>query len=160
MGQNMSEMPRMDLNAIKETIVVQGRSFVLKLVGAVVLWLIGRWLIHLVIPLLVRALNRESLDPTLMNFLSSTLSVLFNITLVVALLGPFGVQIATFAALLAGVGLAIGAAWSGLLSNFASGAWPVLTVCPYCENQHYSQVYFDVNKTIQKAFTEAGFLSP
>ena len=41
--------------------------------------------------------------------------------LVVALLGFFGVQTASFAALLVGVGLAIGAAWSGLLANFAAG---------------------------------------
>jgi hypothetical protein len=49
MGQNMSEMPRMDLNAIKETIVVEGTSFVLKPVGAAVLWLIGRWLVSITV---------------------------------------------------------------------------------------------------------------
>ena len=49
--------------------------------------------------------------------------MLLNITLVVALLGYFGVQTATFAALIASAGLAIGLAWSGLLSNFAAGVF-------------------------------------
>ncbi len=53
------------------------------------------------------------------------LSVL-NITLVIAILGFFGVQTTSFAALLAGAGLAIGAAWSGLLANFAAGIFLVV----------------------------------
>jgi len=98
----------------------------LKLLGAVALWIIGRWLIKLAGSLVARALNRQHLDPTIVNYIRSGLSVLLNIVLIVALLGFFGVQTATFAALLAGVGIAIGAAWSGLLSNFAAGLFLVL----------------------------------
>jgi small conductance mechanosensitive channel len=49
-----------------------------------------------------------------------TISVVLNITLVIAILGYFGVQTTSFAALLAGAGLAIGSAWGGLLANFAA----------------------------------------
>jgi small conductance mechanosensitive channel len=45
---------------------------------------------------------------------------------VIAILGYFGVETTSFAALLAGAGLAIGTAWGGLLSNFASGAFLVI----------------------------------
>ena len=87
------------------------------------LWIVGRWLIGMAVNMVRKVLQRQAVDQTLMNFIGSTINVLLNITLVVALLGFFGVQTTTFAALLAGVGLAVGAAWSGLLSNFASGAF-------------------------------------
>lgn len=56
-------------------------------------------------------------------FAGNTLSMLLNITLVAAILGYFGVQTTSFAALIAALGLAIGTAWAGLLSNFAAGAF-------------------------------------
>src|SRR2546429_2377258 len=98
----------------------------LKLLGAIALWIVGRWLIKLACKLVTRALIRQHLDATIISYIGSSLRVLLNIVLVVALLGFFGVQTATFAALLAGIGIAIGAAWSGLLSNFAAGLFLVL----------------------------------
>ena len=56
----------------------------------------------------------------------SSLTATLNVILVVVILGFFGVQTATFAALFAAVGLAIGMAWSGLLSNFAAGVFLIL----------------------------------
>ncbi|MFN9630799.1 MAG: mechanosensitive ion channel family protein [Cyanobacteriota bacterium] len=53
----------------------------------------------------------------------SRVGALLHVVLVVAILGFFGIETASFAALLAGAGVAIGAAWSGLLGNFASGAF-------------------------------------
>lgn len=113
----------MDLATIKNTIIVQGTNFGLKVLGALALWIVGRWLIGMTIKMVRKALTRQAIDPTLMNFVGSTISIVLNVILVVALLGFFGIQTTTFAALLAGVGLAVGAAWSGLLSNFASGAF-------------------------------------
>lgn len=79
-----------------------------------------------------------------------------NIILVVAILGYFGVETTSFAALVAGAGVAIGAAWSGLLGNFASGIF-LLVLRPYCHSGHYWQVYFDTNKTIADTLGAAGF---
>jgi small conductance mechanosensitive channel len=98
----------------------------LKILGAIVLFVVGRWLIRLACSLTARALVRQDLDATLVNYIQSALSILLNVVLVVAILGFFGVQTTTFAALLAGVGIAIGAAWSGLLSNFAAGVFLVM----------------------------------
>jgi small conductance mechanosensitive channel len=56
----------------------------------------------------------------------NTLSVLLNVTLIVAILSFFGVETTTFAASIAGASVAIGAAWAGLLSNFAAGAFLVI----------------------------------
>jgi small conductance mechanosensitive channel len=92
----------------------------MKVLGAIVIWFVGRWLIHFALKIMGRALDRQSLDRTLIAYIQSALGILLNVVLV-ALLGFFGVQTASFAALLVGVGLAIGAAWSGLLANFAAG---------------------------------------
>jgi small conductance mechanosensitive channel len=99
---------------------------VLKIAGGLVLYIVGRWLIGLSITLLTRVLTARKLDPTLQRYIANILAVSLNIVLVVAILGYFGVETTSFAALLAGVGLAIGAAWSGLLANFAAGAFLII----------------------------------
>jgi small conductance mechanosensitive channel len=98
----------------------------LKIVGAVVLYMIGRWLIGFAINMIARVLTARNFDATLQRYISSVLSVALNIVLVVAILGYFGVETTTFAALVVGLGLAIGAAWSGLLANFAAGAFLII----------------------------------
>lgn len=95
----------------------------LKILGAIAFFIIGRWLIGFASGLLSRTLKGQRVDPTLIAYLRSTLKVLLNIVLVVAILGYLGIETASFAALLAGAGIAIGAAWSGLLANFAAGAF-------------------------------------
>jgi small conductance mechanosensitive channel len=58
------------------------------------------------------------------------LGIALNVILVVAILGYFGFETTSFAALVAAVGIAIGAAWGGLLSNFAAGAF-LITLRPF-----------------------------
>ncbi len=98
----------------------------LQVLGAIVMFVVGRWIIGFVTRLAQKALAREHFDPTLSRFLVSATGVTLNVFLVVAILGQFGVQTASFAALLAGAGLAIGAAWSGLLANFAAGIFLIV----------------------------------
>ena len=93
----------------------------LKVLAAIIFWIVGRWLIGLAGRLLQQAMERQHVDPTLMRYVGSFLNVTLNIILVVAILGYFGVQTTTFAALVAGIGVAIGAAWGGLLGNLAAG---------------------------------------
>lgn len=95
----------------------------LKILGAVVVWVIGRWLISMSMRLLSAGLTRQHVDATLIRYLISFLTIALNVILVVAILGYFGLETTSFAALIAGAGLAIGAAWAGLLSNFAAGAF-------------------------------------
>jgi small conductance mechanosensitive channel len=97
-----------------------------KIVGAAILYLIGRKLIGLAGRLLTAVLTARNFDATLRRYLLNIVVVGLNVVLVVAILGYFGVETTSFAALLAGVGLAIGAAWSGLLANFAAGAFLIV----------------------------------
>ncbi len=105
-------------------------AFGLKVIGAIAVFVVGRWLISLVTKLVGAAMTRQQLDPTVQRYLVSFITVALNIILVVAILGYFGVETTSFAALVAGAGVAIGAAWSGLLGNFAAGIF-LLVLRPY-----------------------------
>jgi small conductance mechanosensitive channel len=113
----------MDMNAFIQSATATLVAVAWKVVGALVLWLVGRWLIALASRLVGRALARQRFDVTLTRYLQTGLTVLLNVALVVAILGFFGVETTTFAALLAAGGVAIGVAWGGLLANFAAGAF-------------------------------------
>ncbi|WP_414577765.1 mechanosensitive ion channel family protein [Anabaena sp. CCY 9402-a] len=259
----------MNLPQIGEFALKLLTEFGLKVVGAIALWLIAQRLIDFGLKLLRRAFRSQNIEPTLINYLLNIIGVTLRIVLVVAVLGFFGIETTSFAALLAAAGIAIGAAWGGLLANFAAGAFlivfrpfnvgdfitaggvtgtvveiglftssintldnvltivannkifgdniqnysanpyrrvdlvaqlhhtvdhnqaiallkakisqipnvldnpapdveildfnlagPVLAVRPYCNNDHYWQVYFDTNKAIKETFGEAGFPVP
>jgi small conductance mechanosensitive channel len=105
-------------------------AFALKVVGAIAAYIIGRMLIGFASTLVMKALERQKVEPTVIRYIGSIITVALNIILVVALLGYFGVETTSFAALVAGLGIAVGAAWGGLLSNFAAGAF-ILVLRPF-----------------------------
>ena len=116
----------MNLDGIVEKITKDGLDIGLMLLGALALFIVGRWLIGFAVRLIDRSMKRANIDATLRRYIESSLRVVLNIALVVALLGFFGFETTTFAALLAAAGVAIGMAWSGLLANFAAGAFLVV----------------------------------
>jgi small conductance mechanosensitive channel len=116
----------MDFESIKTTATALITTFGLKILGALLAWIVGRWLIGLAVRMLTAGLTRQQVDPTLLRYIGSIVSIALNITLVVAILGYFGVETTSFAALIAALGIAIGAAWAGLLANFAAGAFLVV----------------------------------
>ena len=120
----------MNWNSLLQILQDKAAGVGLQIVGALVLYVIGRWLISAVLSAVDRVLRRQEIEPTVMRFVSNTLSVALHITLVVAILGYFGVQTTTFAALIAAIGLAVGTAWAGLLANFAAGAF-LLVLRPF-----------------------------
>ncbi|HEY4031118.1 MAG TPA: mechanosensitive ion channel family protein [Caulobacteraceae bacterium] len=116
----------MDVNAWITAATPIVTATAIKIVGGIILYVVGRWLISAAIGLLSRVLTARNLDPTLQRYIANILGVALNIVLVVAILGYFGIETTSFAALLAGLGLAVGAAWSGLLANFAAGAFLII----------------------------------
>ena len=115
-----------DIGIWTATIVPFVTALAIKVLGAIVLYVIGRWLIGFAVKIMSRVLTARNFDPTLQRYLANIVAVVLNVVLVVAILGYFGMQTTSFAALLAGVGLAVGAAWSGLLGNFAAGAFLII----------------------------------
>jgi small conductance mechanosensitive channel len=116
----------MDWKAIETTLIATGIAVGTKLLGAIVVFIMGRWAIGLIVRMIARVLRSYKLDETVMAYLTSIINVLLNIMLVLGLLGFFGVETTSFAALLAGAGLAIGTAWGGLLGHFAAGIFMVI----------------------------------
>ncbi len=98
-------------------------ELLIKIAAAIAFWIVGRWLIGKVVGLAQQAMGRNKIEPTLTKYLGSILTIALNIALVLGILGYFGIQTTSFAAMLAGAGVAIGAAWSGMLGNFAAGAF-------------------------------------
>ena len=123
-------MDTTDITRYQDIFVAAVTTVGLKVLGALVFWVVGRWLIGLVLGMIRKALERQKVDPTVLRYLSSVVSVTLNVFLVIGILGYFGVQTTTFAALVAGIGIAIGAAWAGLLANFAAGAF-MITLRPF-----------------------------
>jgi small conductance mechanosensitive channel len=120
----------MTIEAVQNFLVTTLPPLLLKILAAIAFWMIGRWLISRVVGLVQAAMGRNQIDPTLTKYLGSILAVILNIVLVIGILGYFGIETTSFAALIAGAGVAIGAAWSGLLGNFAAGAF-MLVLRPF-----------------------------
>ena len=116
----------MDMETIKTFLGTTAIDIGVKVLAALAFWIVGRWLIGRVIGLMQAAMNRNNVDPTLTKYLGSIIAIALNIALVLGILGYFGIETTSFAALLAGAGVAIGAAWSGLLGNFAAGAFMLI----------------------------------
>jgi len=120
----------MEMTALQNFVSTTVADLAIKILAAIAFWIVGRWLIGKVIGLMQAAMNRNDVDPTLTKYLGSIVAIALNITLVLGILGYFGIQTTSFAAMLAGAGVAIGAAWSGMLGNFAAGAF-MLVLRPF-----------------------------
>ena len=92
-----------------------------KLLGALAVWMIGGWVVRAVRAALGRFLVSRHVDTTLIRYLDASANVLMKVLVLIGVLGVLGIETTSFAALIAAVGIAIGAAWAGLLSNFAAG---------------------------------------
>ena len=116
----------MDMQAFQLFLSTTATELVIKVLASIAFWLVGRWLINRVIGLVQAGMSRNSVDPTLTKYMGSIIAIALNVALVLGILGYFGIQTTSFAAMLAGAGVAIGAAWSGLLGNFAAGAFMLI----------------------------------
>jgi small conductance mechanosensitive channel len=119
-------MKDIDLNRMQEILVTAATDIGLKILAAIFFWIVGRWLIGLTLSLIRKGLEQQKLDPTILRYVGSVVTVTLNILLVIGILGYFGIQTTSFAALIATAGVAIGAAWAGLLSNFAAGVFVIV----------------------------------
>ena len=91
------------------------------LLGAIIIYIVGRFIIKQIGRLLSRILEKRKLEISVQTFLKSLVSILLNLILAFAIVSRLGVETTSFAALLASAGVAIGMALSGNLSNFAGG---------------------------------------
>lgn len=109
------------LSRVLDSLVEQGAALGWTLIKALLVFIVGRFLISMINKLVQRVLLKRNIDPSIKTFVGSLIHIILMILLVVSVVGALGVQTASFAALLASAGVAIGMALSGNLSNFAGG---------------------------------------
>lgn len=95
--------------------------FAIKLLVAVIVFFVGRWVITLLKKLIKSILDRHNVEISLSLFLNNLFSILLNFILIIAIISILGIDTSSLVALLASAGLAVGMALSGTLQNFAGG---------------------------------------
>ena len=109
------------LEALAERLFNEGAGIGIVLLKALAVYVIGRLLIALVNKLVRKILKRKNIDFSVGSFICSLINITLTVLLFVSIVGILGIQTASFAALLASIGLAVGMSLSGNLSNFAGG---------------------------------------
>lgn len=106
------------LNSVGALFVTYG----LKVGGAIVILIVGRWLAHFLANMTRQHLSKTSLDTTLVRFVTNVVNAGIITFSVIAALNQVGIQNTSIVTLLGAAGLAIGLALEGALANFAAGA--------------------------------------
>lgn len=102
-------------------LVDKALSFGLKVVAAIAIYFVGAWLIKKIKNLLKRIFEKRDFEPAIESFIQSIVGIALWIILIIVVIGTLGVETTSFAALLAGGGMAIGLALNGTVQNFAGG---------------------------------------
>lgn len=105
------------LNRLIDLSITAGKH----LIAAALVYIVGQFLVRLITHLVTGMMQRRNVDPGVQTFLHSFLKIVLTILVIVSVIGALGVNTASFAALLASAGVAVGMALSGHLQNFAGG---------------------------------------
>ncbi len=101
-----------------------------RVIGAILVLIIGLWLIKRLSKLVTKSMEKRDLDISLRTFLRSLISIGLKVVLIVTVAGMIGIGTTSFVTILGAAGLAVGLALQGSLSNFAGGVL-VLIFKPY-----------------------------
>ena len=115
------EVSNINFEQLIHNLIDTGMEAGKSIIGAIILYVVGRFIIKQINTLVAKLLEKRKLEISVQTFLKSLLSILLNLILAFAILSKLGVETASFTALLASAGVAIGMALSGNLSNFAGG---------------------------------------
>lgn len=132
-------------------------NFGIKVLAAILIYLIGAWLIKRIKGMLKRIFDKKGTDAAIASFTMSIVSIALTIVLIIVTIGTLGIDTTSFAALLAGGGMAIGMALNGTVQNFAGGIM-ILIFKPfksgdYIEAQGFAGTVSEVTITSTKLTT-------
>lgn len=132
-------------------------SLGLKILAALVIYLIGAWAIRKVKAIVGRIFERKKTDVAAASFIQSIISIVLTITLIIISIGAVGIDTTSIAALLAGGGMAIGMALNGTVQNFAGGimliAFKPFKAGDYIQAQGFEGTVKEVNIVSTKLTT-------
>ena len=118
------------ISTLLDKLISSGVELGERLLGALIVFIIGKFLINWLNKLFAKLLKKRKVDESIQSFLKSMVNILLLTMLILAVIGKLGIELTGFAALLASAGVAIGMALSGNLSNFAGGVI-ILIFRPY-----------------------------
>ena len=146
--QQFSEMLAADPGTALQQLGQKAVQFGLKLLAALLIYIVGAWIIRRVKKGLQRVFEKRNTERAMATFISSAVSILLTALLIVVVVSTLGVNTTSIAALLAAGGMAIGMALSGTLQNFAGGlmimAFKPFKAGDYIEAQGYAGTVTDV----------------
>lgn len=128
-------------------------AFAIHLCVAILVFYVGRWLVHKISGLIRSIMVRRKVDPSITTFVHSAVETVLYFIVIITVIGILGIETSSFIALFASAGVALGMALSGTLQNFAGGVL-VLTLRPYSVGDYIeTQGYAGTVKAIQMFHT-------
>ncbi len=118
------------MESISTQLAVFFTTYGLKIIGAILILIVGRIIAGIGRKTVTRLLEKSKTDPAVVSFVSSLTYVLILTLAVLAALAKFGIQTASFVAILGAAGFAVGFALQGSLGNFAAGVL-ILVLRPF-----------------------------
>lgn len=140
---------KIDVETILERLANWGIEAGKDIIGAILIFIIGRFVIKQINKLIGKILQKRKLEISVETFLRSLTSILLNVILAFAVINKLGVETTSFAALLASAGVAVGMALSGNLSNFAGGLI-ILVFKPFKVGDYIDAETGDVSGTVKE----------
>ncbi len=140
---------KINVEAILDKLVNWGIEAGKDIIGAILIFIIGRFVIKQINRLVSKILQKRKLEVSVETFLKSLLSILLNLILAFAIISRLGIETTSFAALLASAGVAVGMALSGNLSNFAGGLI-ILVFKPFKVGDYIDTETADVSGTVKE----------
>lgn len=129
--ESVDKVTSLDFSNIAiEELVKNLSTFGQKVLVAIIVFLVGRFIVKHICKLVIAIMNKREVDASLTSFTDSLISVSLNLLLAIVLISILGIETSTFVGLFAGAGVAIGMALSGTLQNFAGGVM-ILIFHPY-----------------------------
>ncbi|HSC52040.1 MAG TPA: mechanosensitive ion channel domain-containing protein [Phnomibacter sp.] len=110
-----------NLSSLYENLRLLAATYGIKIVGAILFFIIGLWIISVVTKLLGRVMKKRGVDVSLQTFLASIVSIGLKVLLLISVAGMMGIETTSFVAVIGALGLAVGLALQGSLANFAGG---------------------------------------
>lgn len=119
-----------DYSQLIDTLLEGAMVVGLKIIAALVIYYVGRWIVRRVMKLMDKIYEKKSVEKSLRSFLSGVVKVLLYVVIVLIVIQVLGINTTSLVAMIASAGLAIGMALSGTLQNFAGGVM-ILLLRPY-----------------------------
>ncbi len=145
----LSASTKINMEAVLDRLIDWGIDAGKNIIGAILIFIIGRFIIKQINRLVSKILKRRKLEVSVETFLKSLLSILLNLVLAFAIISKLGIETTSIAALLASAGVAVGMALSGNLSNFAGGLI-ILVFKPFKVGDYIDTETADVSGTVKE----------